>query len=156
LVVENYPVDEALREAGGPLVVADVQASEQTNYPLTVTVQPGREMTLRLSHATERFDAATIARMAGHYETLLEGIAVDAGQPVGDLPILPDTERRLVLEAWNDTAYAYPEDRTIHEIFAAQAARTPDAVAIVFEGQELRYRELNERANRLAHALRRR
>src|SRR5580700_5347740 len=69
--------------------------------------------------------------------------------------ILPEAERQRLLLEWNDTAFAYPDDGCIHEVFAAQAARAPGAMALSFEGQELSYGALNERANRLAHALRR-
>jgi amino acid adenylation domain-containing protein/non-ribosomal peptide synthase protein (TIGR01720 family) len=106
--------------------------------------------------ATDLFDAATIERMGACFTTLLGGIAADPGQPVGALPLLPEPERRLVVETWNDTAHVYPEHRAIHEIFAAQAATTPDAVALGYEGEEVSYGELDGRANQLANALRRR
>ncbi|MFT3764375.1 MAG: amino acid adenylation domain-containing protein [Minicystis sp.] len=106
--------------------------------------------------ATDLFDATTIERMIGCFTTLLGGVAADPSRPVGELPLLPEAERRLVVETWNATAHAYPQDRAIHEVFAAQAAETPDAIALAFEGTEVSYRELNARANRLAHALKKR
>src|SRR5262249_54992289 len=74
--------------------------------------------------------------------------------PVRDLDVLPSVERHRLLVEWNDTAREYPQDRCIQELFEEQAKRTPDAPAIVFEGQTLTYRELNQRANQLAHHLR--
>ena len=73
--------------------------------------------------------------------------------PVRDLEILPESERRKLLVDFNDTAAAFGEDGCIHAMFEARAARTPDAIALVFEGQTLDYGELDRRANRLAHHL---
>lgn len=109
-----------------------------------------------LSYSTDLFDAATIARMIGHFQILLEGIVADPDRPIGTLLLLAEGERCRLLVDWNDTARNYPRDRCIHELFEAQADRTPDAAAVVFEDERLSYRELNLRANRLAHHLRKR
>ncbi len=90
--------------------------------------------------------------MAGHYQRLLEGIVADPGQPIGQIPLLADEERQQILEAWNDTGRAYPQ-QCIHQLFEEQVERTPESVALVFEDQQLSYRELNSRSNRLAHFL---
>ena len=97
--------------------------------------------------------AATLARMAGHFITLLEAIAADPARSVAALPLLTAVERHQLLVTWNATATAYPKERCVHELFAEQVARTPDAVAVLFEDQQLTYAELNARANRLAHHL---
>ena len=73
---------------------------------------------------------------------------------ISELPLLTETETRQLLVEWNATDREYPEQRCIHELFEAQAEQTPDAVAIVFGDEQLSYRRLNERANRLAHHLR--
>ncbi len=99
------------------------------------------------------FDAATIERMAGHFATLLEGIVAHPECAVGKLPLLTSAERHRLLVQWNDTAVDYPRDRCVHQLFEDQAARTPDAVAVVFDKEQLTYRELNARANQLAHHL---
>ena len=103
--------------------------------------------------STDLFDAPTIERMAGHFTTLLEAIVADPGQRIGELPLLSAAERHQLLVEWNDTAADYPRNRCIHELFEAQAARTPEAVAVVFEDRQLTYAELNARANQLAHHL---
>jgi amino acid adenylation domain-containing protein len=92
-------------------------------------------------------------RLLEQYERLLQGIAADPQQAVGSLPLLSETERDQVLRQWNDTLQAIPES-TLPALFEAQAARTPEATALVFEAERLSYAELNERANRLAHLLR--
>ena len=104
-------------------------------------------------YSTDLFERATIERMAGHYQTLIEGIVADPDQPIATLPILSETERHQILVEWNDTAADYPKDKCIHELFEEQAERTPNAVAVEFEGQLVTYRELNEGANRLGHLL---
>jgi non-ribosomal peptide synthetase component F len=108
-----------------------------------------------LEYDTELFDSATIRRMLGHYQRLLEGMVVDADRSISALELLTEAEREQLLVEWNDTRADYPEGLCIHELFEAQVERTPDAIAVVFEGEELTYGELNRRANRLAHYLRR-
>ncbi|HEX2095689.1 MAG TPA: amino acid adenylation domain-containing protein [Longimicrobiaceae bacterium] len=102
------------------------------------------------------FDAATAERMAGHFVTLLEGIAARPDARVSELRLLAAGERRQVVEEWNDTAREYPRDASIHGLFSARAARNPGAVAVSFEGASLTYAELDTRADRLARLLRRR
>jgi amino acid adenylation domain-containing protein len=147
------------REAALPgLSVSGVQAelgSAKFDLSLGLMVTPGG---LRggLNYSTDLFERATVERMLGHLERVLEQVAADAEVRLSELELLGQAERALVLEEWNRTAAGYPADRCIHELFEAQAARTPDVVAVRFEEESLTYRELNARANRLAHYLRRR
>jgi amino acid adenylation domain-containing protein len=107
-----------------------------------------------LEYNTDLFDAGTIIRMLGHFQTLLEGIALDPDRRLSALPLLSHEERNRSLMGWNATAADYPEDRSVHRLFEEQAARTPEAVALVAGPEQLTYRELDRRANRLAHHLR--
>ncbi len=116
----------------------------------------GQGLRGELNYSTDLFERSTIERMLGHLERVLEQAAADADARLSRLELLGEAERALVLEAWNRTEAEYPADRCIHELFEAQAARTPEAVAVRFEEDSLTYRELNERANQLAHSLRRR
>jgi len=106
-----------------------------------------------LEYNTDLFDRSTIERMAGHFQTLLGGIVADPDQSISTLPLLTEEEKHLLLVEWNDMAADYPEDSCIHELFEAQVERTPEVVAVQFEGKQLTYRELNSRANQLAHYL---
>ncbi|HEV2736703.1 MAG TPA: amino acid adenylation domain-containing protein, partial [Longimicrobiaceae bacterium] len=106
-----------------------------------------------LLYRTALFDPGTIARMAGHVELVLESLAEDPSRRIGDVPLLRGAERAWVLEAWNATAADFPW-ACIHELFAAQAARTPRGAALSWEGESLSYAELDARSNRLAHHLR--
>ena len=103
---------------------------------------------------TDLFEAATIARMLAHFQTLLEAVVADPEQRLSDLPLLTETERQQLLVEWNDTKTDHPQDLCIHQLFEAQVERTPDAIAVVFEDEQLTYGELNRRANQLAHHLR--
>ncbi len=102
---------------------------------------------------TDIFDEATIARMAGHFQTLLEAIAANPKHKISELPLLTPAERQQLLIEWNNTWAEYPQDKCVHQLFEEQVERAPDAVALVFEGEQLTYRELNRRANQLAHYL---
>jgi amino acid adenylation domain-containing protein len=104
-------------------------------------------------YSTDLFDRSTIERMAGHFQTLLQGIVADPDQPISTLPLLTEAERHQILVEWNNTAAEYPKDQCIHKLFEAQVERTPVAVAVEFEGQKITYQELNRRANQLAHYL---
>ncbi len=117
--------------------------------------EAGDEIAGGLEYATALFEPATIERYLGYWRRLLEGMTADDSQAVDRLPVLSEAERRRVLVEWNATDADYPADKCVHELFEAQAARTPDAVAVEFEDQTLSYGELNARANRLAHHLRR-
>ncbi len=106
-----------------------------------------------LIYNKDLFDAATISRMAGHLQVLLEGVAANSQQRIGQLPLLNPSEQHQLLVEWNDTQVDYPQDKCIHQLFEEQVERTPNAVAVVFEKQQLTYRELNNRANQLARYL---
>ncbi|MFO0163246.1 MAG: non-ribosomal peptide synthetase, partial [Microcystis sp.] len=102
---------------------------------------------------TDLFDAATIERMAKHFERLLNSIVLNPQQPISQLPMLTEVEQQQLLFEWNNTQADYPLDKCIHQLFEEQVERTPDNIAVVFEDQQLNYRELNARANQLAHYL---
>ncbi|HEU0052215.1 MAG TPA: amino acid adenylation domain-containing protein, partial [Longimicrobium sp.] len=107
-----------------------------------------------VTYATALFDRETVERWIGYLRRALEEMVADDGRRVERLPLLSASERSRVLEEWNRTEAAYPAESCIHELFEAQVARTPDAIAVVSEDEALTYAELNARANRLAHHLR--
>ncbi|MFZ5831650.1 MAG: condensation domain-containing protein, partial [Planctomycetota bacterium] len=125
-----------------------------SRFDLEVTYSDGVNQPSRITWNTDLFEASTIERMAGHLVTLLKGIIFDPDRPIGQLPLMTDAERQRLLVEWNATDAPYPSDKCVHELFEEQALRTPNAVAVVFREEQLSYRELNERANQLAHHLR--
>ncbi|WP_017317818.1 non-ribosomal peptide synthetase [Mastigocladopsis repens] len=112
-------------------------------------------------YSTDLFDEATITRMLGHFQSLLENIVANPEQRIVNLPLLTQSELNQLLVEWNNTQADYPQDKCIHQLFEAQIQQTPDALALVFENVETRhgaslhisYQELNKRSNQLAHYL---
>jgi amino acid adenylation domain-containing protein len=153
LVFENYRLNSKLREQGGKWANREFRLLERTNYPLTVAGYLESEFLLQIEYDRARFDDATITRMLGHIKTLLEGMVTNPGQCLQELPILTAAERHQLLMEWNNTQADYPKHSCIHHLFEAQVEQTPDAVAVVFGEESLTYRELNNRANQLAHYL---
>jgi amino acid adenylation domain-containing protein/non-ribosomal peptide synthase protein (TIGR01720 family) len=107
-----------------------------------------------IEYATDLFKAETIARLRGHWERLLEEVVAHPDQPIAELMLLTEEERQQALAEWAATQTAYPQHANIHQLFETWAEDTPDAIAVVFEEQQLTYAELNRRANQLAHYLR--
>ena len=133
--------------------VALEQRSAQFDLALAAAETP-QGLVFSMQYNSDLFDAATVARMLGHLRILLEHSVDQPDQRVSRLPLLPGDERDQILRGWNATQAAYPSESCIHELFEAQAARTPDAPALVFEHQRISYGELNRRADLLARRLR--
>ncbi len=153
VVFENYPVDTAVVEDNDSLTLSNFRAIEQTNYPLTVIAIPGEQLSLKMSYDTSRFEHETISRMLGHFVTMLSAIVANPQQRIHQLPLLTQSEQQQLLLEWNDTTVDYTDSQCIHHLFEKQVELTPDAVAVVFDNQQLTYTELNCRANQLAHYL---
>jgi amino acid adenylation domain-containing protein len=130
--------------------------SVDSPFDLTLFVCARRDGTLSATIQYKRslFEPDTIASLAVHYRTLLEGACADPDRRLSELPLLESVEAQQLLVEWNATTIPYPRDRSVHGLFADRVGVTPDAVALVFEGGSLTYRELDRRANRLAHHLR--
>ncbi len=111
------------------------------------------ELGATLEYNTDLFESATVRRMLGHLQTLLEGIVDDPDLPISVLPLLTGAECRQLLVEWNSTQAGYSEVPCVHHLFENQMERTPGALAALFEGQSLTYGDLNARANQLAHYL---
>ncbi len=162
LVFENYLLNSTLRSLGGSWEHREFQVLEQTNYPLAVIAYVEPELLLQIGYARCQFNDTTIVRMLEHLRTLLLSMVANPEQRLSDLPLLTQAERHQLLVEWNNTQVNYSKNACIHQLFEAQVERNPDAVAVVFVDalgaapgteQQLTYRELNRRANRLAHYL---
>ncbi len=112
---------------------------------------PGFQATLEFN--TDLFDVATAIRLLGNYRVLLAGIVANPARRIGELPMLTDAERHQVLVEWNHTTTHELPVQCVHQLFEDQSDKTPDAVAVLCKNRQLTYRELNRRANRLAHHL---
>ncbi|MCF3578208.1 non-ribosomal peptide synthetase [Planktothrix agardhii] len=153
LVFESNTLKTGLKSNHESLELDNFRGVERTNYPLTVVAVPRQQMLVRISYDTNRFDDGTITRLLGHFQTLLEGIISNPEARVSQLSLLTEFEKQQLLIDGHNSEVDYPVDKCIHQLFEEQVERTPDAVAVVFECQQLTYNELNCRANQLAHYL---
>mgnify|MGYP000869562630 CR=1 FL=1 len=154
-VFENAPVDRELCEGRIIFKGEEEQYRVHTNYPLTVMGWPGRELGLKISYDKRLFDADTTGRMIRHFRTLLEAMAERPTARLADLSPLKQDERRQLLTEWNPKTEAADEERSesFSRLFEEQVEKTPGAVAVECLEEKTTYRELNRRANRVAHAL---
>ncbi|NLB06012.1 MAG: hypothetical protein GX835_03420, partial [Desulfobulbaceae bacterium] len=153
-VYENYPLDARLQEnATGEFTVTASQGIEAPHYPFTLAVLPGGEPTLRLTHDRARADERTAKKLLAWFGHLLEQALAQPEKALAELPLLGEEERHQVLESFNATDAPYPADKTLHRLFEEQAARTPGHAAVRDSEETWTYHTLNQRANRIAHAL---
>src|SRR5205814_4997665 len=154
LVFDSHTLDAQLRALGGAWSERRFLGLGHTNYPLTVVAYGDRELLLQIEYSRKRFDDAVVARMLGHLQTLLQGMAARPEAKLKDLPLLTEAERRQLVELWNRTSVAYPPARCVHELVEEQAHIRPEALAAEAGGRRVTYRELDERAEALAGQLR--
>ncbi|MGN8231421.1 non-ribosomal peptide synthetase, partial [Paenibacillus polymyxa] len=127
---------------------------EQTNYDFNLVVMPQEAMKIRFEYNAKRYDREAVERTQGHLVQLLEQVVAKPDIRVYELDMVSEQEREQILSVWGNTAAEYPSEQTIHGLFETQTAQTPEQPALFFEGEQLTYRELNARANRLARTLR--
>jgi amino acid adenylation domain-containing protein len=153
VVFENYELNQALHSQDETWKNWEVQLEEQTNFPLTLVAYGGTELLLKIKYDQRSFNDDKILRMLGHIQTLLSNIATNPYQNLGELPLLTADEQHQMLIEWNHTAADFDQQICIHQLFESQVEKTPEAVAVVFESEQLTYQELNFQANQLAHQL---
>ncbi|MEH1820713.1 MAG: amino acid adenylation domain-containing protein [Nostoc sp.] len=125
-----------------------------SKFDLTLFIEDDEQgLVATCEYNTDLFNADTITRMLGHFQTLLESIVSNPEQRISDLQLLTPSEVQQLLIEWNNTETDYPQDKCIHQLFEAQVEKTPSNIAVIFENQKLTYQELNEQANQLAHYL---
>jgi amino acid adenylation domain-containing protein/non-ribosomal peptide synthase protein (TIGR01720 family) len=155
VVFANYSRTAAAPERSRATIEIGVLTSfEINNYPLTLTVGPGEDLSFRYNFNRRSFDAGSMERMLRHLCALLSGMARDVEQRISELTMLTEEEREQVVKEWNRTGEEYGEDVCLHDLFAEQARRTPEATAVVYGERRMSYGELEGRANQLGHYLR--
>jgi amino acid adenylation domain-containing protein len=137
----------------GPVDARDERESVKQDLGLSLVEDNGR-IAGDLTYATSLFDRDTMARWLDYLRRVLAAMVADENQRADRLALMPESERRRVVEEWNATDAPYPSDSCVHQIFEAHVARTPDAMAVICEQSYVTYTELNGQANRLAHYLR--
>ncbi|MGG4186791.1 amino acid adenylation domain-containing protein, partial [Paenibacillus jamilae] len=158
IVFENYPVEEQVEQLGegaeSDFEIRNAGMIEQTNYDFNLVVMPQEAMKIRFEYNAKRYDREAVERTQGHLIQLLEQVVAKPDIRVQELDMVSEQEREQILSVWGNTAAEYPSEQTIHGLFETQTAQTPEQAALFFEGEQLTYRELNARANRLARTLR--
>ncbi|APR84358.1 Non-ribosomal peptide synthase [Minicystis rosea] len=147
-------LDAAMKRRGGAFAHRDFKMVRQTNFPLVLIAYGEDELPFELEYDRRRFDEPTIDRLVSHLKTLLLSLPEDAQRAVGDLSMISEDERHRLFVAWNGASIDHPRTVTLPDLFEAQAALTPDAVAVTFGAESLTYAELDRRGNQLAAFLR--
>ena len=121
---------------------------------MLLALEEGPSLSFTFQYRSALFEESRIRRMAEHFQNVIAAAVANPEQQLDELPLIGEEERRQLLFDWNQTEVAYDRGACLHDLFATQAARTPEAIAVVHEDQRLTYRELDQRANQLAHYLR--
>ncbi len=153
MVFENYPVDEALRASGESALRVSIAASrEETHYPMTVSVYPGRTLEISYAFQEDCFAPEQVERLAGHFLNLLRALVEAAPRCLGEIEML-DAQDKSLQARWGVNSVRCEDAVPVHRLFEQQARRRSHATALALDGQGVSYAELNRRANRLAHRL---
>ncbi|MCC5647957.1 amino acid adenylation domain-containing protein [Nostoc sp. CHAB 5824] len=134
--------------------ISDIEEHTARHELVILVDEEKGKLRLSIEYNPELFESASIKRMLGHFQRLLAGLVANPEQDIFTLPLLTEAEQHQILVAWNRTDAKYPENKFSHQLFEAQVERTPDTVAVEFENEHLTYRQLNQRANQVAHYLR--
>ncbi|MBL4601287.1 MAG: amino acid adenylation domain-containing protein, partial [Emcibacteraceae bacterium] len=156
IVFENYPVAVIFNKAAKRnfFSTENFNLKADSEYALTILAQPSDRLELILKYQADIFSVKIIEQLSGHLELILLELSDNQSDKlINSVSLLRSEEEHQLLVEFNDTAVAYPSDQCIHVLFEAQVEKSPDAVAVVYEDDELTYKELNERSNQLAHYL---
>ena len=154
-VLQNVSQDAEAAPQHVEAAIGAPEPAEASNFDLTLWLtETASAASGALQFNTDLFEFGTAERMVRHFQTLLTALADQPDQELSGVSMLSEQERGQVLVEWNQTQADYPRHLCVHQLFELQAERAPDAVAVVYEDQQLSYGELNRRANQLAHYLR--
>ena len=156
LVLQNFPRERV--ELSGITLEPLPFRTQRSNFDLTLWMMEDEEdggLVCEAEYSTDLFEEATVVRMMGYLKNLVEGAGADPDASLWTLPLMPPAERAQILEGWSRTADEPAGEPLLHRLFEAQAARTPDSIAVKAGEERLTYGELNRRADRLARHLRR-
>lgn len=156
VVLENYPLDQAVLGAEGDLRIAGHTIRESTNFPLALTISTLGPLQLQFQYNSELFGADTIRRLAGHLVRLIGGMAAHPDLPLSRIEMLEEDERARLHALTDEVEHGNYAHQSIHEWFEEQAAADPGKIALVFRQEKMTYGELNEHANRIAWFLKER
>ncbi|WP_313563808.1 condensation domain-containing protein, partial [Ruminiclostridium cellobioparum] len=158
MVFENYPLEVEARNAADSFdtgfSIDKVQNFEQTNYNFNILVIPGNELTIMFKYNSNVYSRTIVNMIRGHFEKLINQVAENNNITVNDMDIMTNEEKYIILNNFAGPSAEYPSSKTINVLFEEQTGKTPDNTAVIFGDKHLTYRELNEKANRIAGVLR--
>ncbi|MDR0140773.1 non-ribosomal peptide synthetase [Bacillus sp. JHAA] len=156
MIFENYPIGQQAEETGHhgtELNITNFHMQEHSHYDLNVVVIPGKQLAVHFGFNENEYEKSEVERLRGHFEKLMQQVLRQPSVKIEDLELLSQQEKEYLLSRFQSNDMHYPREKTIHELFEEQAHRTPDNTAVVFEGKQFTYEELNRRANQLARTL---
>ncbi len=154
VVIENYPLDDRIKNSTPELTICSYSITEQTNYPLTLEISIFEELKLNFIYNRRFFEQSTIKRLLNNLVHLSTIVSADPEISLSQISLLTEAEKRQIMEVFNNTRVQYPREKTIGQLFAEQVERTPENLAVVYHDRRLTYRELNQRTSELAEILR--
>jgi len=155
LVFQNYYTPEEGEKVGeNELGISFEQAREETNYDLSLSAYKSNQLILNLMYKPDKYGREEIEIISERLGELLREVVADPSRKVSEMRSITEKEKGSILGEFNDTAVEYPKEKTVIQLFEEQVRRTPNHIAVVFEEEKITYRQLNERANILAHKLR--
>nr|MCH9649032.1 amino acid adenylation domain-containing protein [Deltaproteobacteria bacterium] len=151
---QNHPLDSSLKEARWSLAFTEVAVAEKPGFPIILATVPGRRMLLEAQYQERSFSPVQAQRLLGHLRQALGSLADGRHSRLGEISLLSAAERHQLMVDWNSTAKPFSEDLCLHDLFRHRAAQQPEAVAVVWEGGELSYGQLDVQSDALAAQLR--
>ncbi len=153
MVFENFPLNEALDDQK-ELSVGNVGVFEQTNYPLTIVINPGKEIGVEFRYDQDLFDKSTMQRLAIMFEDLIAKTPDHIDHKISDIEIISEEERDLIFNEFNQTDQTFPADKTVIDLLEESCQKYPENIAVSFEDQEVTYQQFGERVNQYCAYLR--
>ena len=153
IVFENYPLNELIRSKNWKLKVDNVMMKEQSNYPLSLLINNSDQININFIYNENVFNREYINEISKHFENVLQQIISNEKKSINDIYILSESDEKKLLSEFNDTEAEYPVDKSAVELFEEQVLKTPESIAVVYENESITYKELDDRASKLANHL---
>ncbi|WP_139488493.1 non-ribosomal peptide synthetase [Brevibacillus dissolubilis] len=155
-VFENYPMDVNWFQQAGAVgfTIEDADVGEQTNYDFNLIIVPGEQMSITFNYNALAYEEELVTQIEQHLLRVISAVTAHPGIGLHEIEMITQSEKEQILLDFNHTKAEYPREKTIPELFAEQAERVPDEIAVIFQSEQLTYRELDKRSNQLAHVLR--
>ncbi len=154
LVFENYPIEQGSFEGDNDIQVTEIESFEQTNYDFNIVIIPGEEMIIKYDFNVAIYGEKLIESTSEYFISILKNVVEDEAIEIRDVNILSQAEKDELLYVLNDTQIDYPNETPIHQLFEKQAKKHSEKIAVVYRGESLTYKDLNEKSNQLARVLR--